>query len=169
MVQYFVHQSLRLRHVRVVSGKSGAWVLGPSGSLVPRPRGAVWARWDTLGLFLASARGVACPLVAPAVVSRISGKSGPSGSDARAHRSRGRVGPVGPIGPVGLGSSFCAQRCPAIGFVDRRKPAPHVGVPASNEIIGFWANSPCRCGKLALCIPCLDMYMASWPNTPRML
>ena len=113
-----MHQSLRLRHVRVVSGKSGAWVLGPSGSLVPRPCGAVWARWGPLGLVLASARNVACPLVAPAVVSRMSGKSGPWGSVARAHRSRCRVEPVGPIGPFGLGSGFCAQRCLAIGFVD---------------------------------------------------
>ena len=167
MVQAFVHQSLRLRHVRVVSGKSGAWVLGPSGSLVPRPCGAVWARWGPLGLVLASARSVACPLVAPAVVSRISGKSGPSGSDARAHRSRGRVGPVGPIGPVGLGSSFCAQRCPAIGFVEGRNPAPFLGGPATYDIIGFGPKSPCRCGELVLCIPCLDMYMATWSDRPR--
>ena len=144
----------------------GSWA--PWGSLVPGPCGAVGPFGALLCLVLASARNVVWPLVAPAVVSRMSGKSGPWGSVARAHRSQGRVGPVGPIGPVGLGSSFCAQRCPAIGFVEGRNPAPPVGGPATYEIIGFGPKSPCRCGELALCIPCLDMYMATWSDRPRM-
>ena len=97
-----MHQSLRLRHVRAVSGKSGAWVLGPSGSLVPRPCGAVWARWGPLGLVLASARSVACPLVAP--------RSFRVFPESLAHRARtlGPIGPgavwapLGPLGPLGL-------------------------------------------------------------------
>ena len=98
-----MHQSLRLRHVRVVSGKSGAWVLGPSGSLVPRPCGAVWARWGPLGLVLASARSVACPHWLLPRSFRVFPES-------LAHRARtlGPIGPgavwapLGPLGPLGL-------------------------------------------------------------------